>query len=164
MLFAQDVMEVCTKEFLVPWEAYAKKLPNGDCLAYPDPGTGAEPWTIGYGSTFDDRGQAVKQGDVWTHDKAIRVKAIVLRSFFNTLMSMSPKLARQPVRRVAAVLSWAYNCGFGNYRVSSFKRAIDREDWSEAARQCLRWNKANGKVMRGLTRRREHESRAIANP
>ena len=166
----QEIKLICIKEFLIPFESYGKKLPNGDCAAYPDPATAndpikkGEPWTCGYGSTFDEFGVKVRQGDIWTHEKALRAKEAAVNAFLKALLSLSPKLILEPPRRIAAVLSWCYNVGTGNYRISTFKRKIDEGNWEEAAEQCLRWNKANGKVMRGLTRRRQAEAKAILNP
>ncbi len=159
-----EVKRICVEELLIPFESYAKKLPNGDCIAYPDPATAndpvkkGEPWTIGYGSTFDENGVRVKEGDVWTHQKAVRVKQITVNTFLLDLLKSSPKLVLEPPRRIAAVLSWVYNCGMGNYRISTFRKKINDQDWMEAAEQCKKWNKANGKVMRGLTKRRSIEA------
>lgn len=52
------------------YEGYARELPNGDCQAYPDPGTGGKPWTIGFGSTTDEHGAPIDPGTVWTRDRA----------------------------------------------------------------------------------------------
>lgn len=166
----QEILSICTDEFLVPFEGYAKKLPNGDCIAYPDPATKddpvkkGDPWTIGYGSTFDEFGVRVKEGDIWSHEKAVRVKQKVLATFLSNLLRSSPKLVLEPSRRVAAILSWYYNLGAGNYRVSTFKKKIDSQDWEEAAEQCKKWDKANGRILRGLTIRRMKEAQAILMP
>lgn len=166
----EEVKKICSKEFLIPFESYHKRLPSGDCIAYPDPSTVSdpikkgEPWTIGYGSTFDEFGIKVRQGDIWTHEKALRAKEVALNAFVLALLKLSPKLVLEPPRRIAAVLSWCYNVGMGNYRISTFKRKIDEGNWEEAAEQCLRWNKANAKVMCGLTRRRQAEAAAILKP
>lgn len=163
----QEAKRICVTELLIPFESYAKKLPNGDCLAYPDPATKddpvkkGEPFTIGYGSTFDEYGVKVKEGDIWTHEKALRVKEAVLNTFLLETLKLSPKLVLEPPRRIAAILSWVYNCGVGNYRISTFRKKINEEDWMEAAEQCKKWNKANGRVLKGLTRRRGMEAMFI---
>jgi lysozyme len=160
-----EARKICVEQLLIPFESYAKRLPNGDCTAYPDPaGKNGLPITIGYGSTFDETGRPVKMGDVWTHEKAIRVKQIVLNGFIQDMLALSPRLILQHPRRIAAVLSWIYNCGVGNYRISTFRKRINDENWIEAAEQCLKWNKANGKVLRGLTRRRQAEALMILTP
>lgn len=153
----EEIKQICLVEFLIPFEGYAKKLTNGDCLAYPDPGTGAEPYTIGFGSTYDQFGVRVKPGDVWTAEKAMRVKKLVFDDFLTYVLDASPTLAVEPSSRVAAVVSWVYNCGKGNYRVSTFKKRLDAKDWNGAMEECLKWDKAAGRKLKGLTRRRQKE-------
>jgi lysozyme len=161
----EEAKKICTEVLLVPFESYARRLPNGDCTAYPDPaGTNGLPITIGYGSTFDEFGKPVKMGDVWTHEKAIKVKGIVLNSFIQELFKLSPNLINEHPKRIAAILSWIYNCGVGNYRISTFRKKVNEKNWSEAAEQCLKWDKANGRVLRGLTRRRQAEAMLILKP
>jgi lysozyme len=121
------------------------------------------PWTIGYGSTFDDTGRPVKPGEMWSHDKAVYVKGIVTNSFLQKLIALSPGLITEPTPRIAAVLSWVYNCGLGSYRISTFKKRIDSKDWYGAAEECKKWDKAKGIKLKGLTRRRNLESLHIIN-
>ena len=160
----EDAKGLCIKYLLVPFESYAVKLPNGDCQAYPDPATKndpvkqGKPWTIGYGSTFDERGIPVQPGDIWTHDRAIQVKEITLDKFMRSLISLSPELVYESPYKIAAVLSWIYNCGVRNYTISTFRRRVNEAEWEDAASECLKWNKANGRVLRGLTRRRKAEA------
>lgn len=160
----QEILECCTKELLIPFEGYHKKLSNGDCVAYPDPATGGEPWTNGFGSTRHPDGTPVKEGEIWTKEYAIECKQRVLQGFLKQLLALSPSLASETPRRVAAVLSWVYNLGLGNYRVSTFKKKIDKKDWLAASEECKKWDKAAGRVMKGLTRRRLAESLMILKP
>lgn len=157
MSVVQEAIELATKELLIPFEGYHKKLPNGDCMAYPDPATGGKPYTIGWGCTYDEFGTAVQPGDIWTLEKAIRVKEAVTKQFARQVLTLSPTLLQEPPRRLAAVISFCYNCGVRNYRISTFKKRVDSKDWVGAYEEILRWNKANGKVMKGLTRRRQAE-------
>lgn len=157
MALIEEAIELATEQLLIPFEGYHKKLPNGDCTAYPDPASGGDPWTIGYGSTYDELGIRVKSGDVWTLEKAIKVKKRVTSNFARQALMLSPGLLKEPPRRLAAVISFCYNCGLGSYRVSTFKKRIDAKDWMGAYDEILKWNKAQGKVMRGLTRRRQTE-------
>jgi lysozyme len=78
------------------------------------------------------------------------------------LIKLSPSLQGALPRRIAAVTSWVYNCGLGNYRISTFKKRIDSADWSGAAEECRKWNKAAGRVLPGLTRRRTAEAVLLA--
>lgn len=155
------VKQLCIDQLLVPFEGYAKKLPNGDCMAYPDPGTGGAPYTIGYGSTYDENGTPVQPGDIWTHEKAVMVKAITLNKFLNALMGLSPSIFEENPEKIAAILSFIYNCGTGNYRVSTLKRKVNEKEWEDAASELLKWNKAAGRVLRGLTIRRQAEAKLL---
>ena len=56
-----------------------------------------------------------------------------------------------------ALVSFTFNLGGGAFRRSTLLRKLNEGDRAEAADQLLRWNRAGGKVLRGLTRRREAE-------
>jgi len=149
-----EAIELAINVLIKPFEGYAKRLPNGDCCAYPDPGTGGDPWTIGYGAT----GRDIRQYTVWTKEQAETALQEHVRHFVSGLVKLSPRLVSASPRRIAAVISWAYNCGLGNYRISTFKKRIDANDWEGAAAECPKWNKAAGRVIPGLTRRRQAEA------
>ena len=137
-----------------PFEGYARRLPNGDCVAYPDPGTGAAPWTIGWGCT----GPGIEPGTVWTQARAQTELDKHLEHFYRGLINLSPSLLHASTSRVAALISFVYNCGLGNYRISTLKRRVDSQNWAGASEEILRWNKAAGRVLPGLTRRRKAEA------
>ena len=71
---------------------------------------------------------------------------------------LSPRLAHESDRRLAAVISFLYNCGGGNYRVSTLKKRVDAGDWDGAKEEIVKWNKASGRVLPGLTKRRQAEA------
>lgn len=152
-----ETIRICKEVFVKPFEGCARMLPDGRVTAYPDPGTGGDPWTIGYGST----GKGIGPGTVWTMEQCEAELDKHMSYFYNGVMSLCPGLHGEPASRVAAVVSWAYNCGLGNLRISTFRRRINEKNWPEAARECLRWNKAAGRVLRGLTRRRQAEAKFI---
>lgn len=56
-----------------------------------------------------------------------------------------------------ALVSFTFNVGQGNLRSSTLLRKLNENDKNEAADQFLRWNKAGGRVLNGLVRRREAE-------
>jgi len=150
----EEAIRIATETLIKPFEGYAIKLPNGSCGAYPDPGTGGAPWTIGYGSTGPD----VTRGTIWTHEQAESRLIEHVASFTSGVLSLSPILALTLPRRLAAIISFAYNCGLRNYRISTLRKRINNEDWEGAKREIVKWNKANGRVLRGLIRRREAEA------
>lgn len=137
-----------------PFEGYHRRLPDGRCAAYPDPATKAEPWTIGYGTTGPD----ITTDTRWTHEQALAALRSETTQKALGVLKLSPTLATEPDRRIAALTSFAYNCGLGNYRISTLRRRVNQRDWPEAAREIVKWNKAAGRVMAGLTRRRVAEA------
>lgn len=142
------------KDALVkPFEGYAKRLPDGRCQAYPDPGSGDKPWTIGWGCTGPD----ITKGTIWTLQQAEDNLTQHIEYFALQLLKLSPLLINY-TNPFAAVISFAYNCGLGNYRISTFKKKIDAQDWLGAREEIVKWNKASGRVMRGLTLRRQAEA------
>lgn len=154
-------IEICVKQLLVPFEGTGPITKDGKFKAYTDPATGAEPITIAWGMTFHADGTKVQLGEVWDLEYATKTKAIVLNKFLVGLLKLSPSLIKAAPNRIAAVLSFVYNVGLGNYKISTYKKKIDKELWIEAAEQCKKWNKAAGKVMRGLTRRRQAEANLL---
>jgi lysozyme len=149
-----DALQICATALVKPFEGYARRLPNGDCTAYPDPGTGGEPWTIGYGAT----GKDVRVGTVWSLQQAEQALTEHLEYFCHGVLQLSPGLLQEPDRRLAAILSFAYNCGLGNYRISTLRKRVNAKDWEGAKEEIVKWNKAAGRVLPGLTRRRVAEA------
>lgn len=120
--------------------------------AYPDPGTGGAPWTIGYGETL-----GVKPGMVWTQEYADAVVRMRVAHFMAGTYGHCPQLHLEPPERVAACTSLAYNIGLGAFSASSVCRLTKRREYAGAADAFLLWNKSGGRVMRGLTIRRQLE-------
>jgi lysozyme len=56
-----------------------------------------------------------------------------------------------------ALVSFAFNVGLGNLQSSTLRMKYNRGDYDGAADEFLKWNKAGGKVLNGLVRRREAE-------
>lgn len=130
-----------------------KKFEGCKLKAYPDPGTGAEPWTIGYGST-----RGVKQGDVITQEQAEELLLEEAQEYLDEALRLSPRLRSATPGQQAAIASFVYNCGAGNYKKSTLKRNVDAGDFNEAKHSIKMWNKANGKVLKGLVTRRQAEA------
>jgi GH24 family phage-related lysozyme (muramidase) len=57
-----------------------------------------------------------------------------------------------------AMVSWVYNLGGGNLGASTLLKVLNAGDFAGVPAQMLRWNKAGGKVLEGLTRRRQAEA------
>jgi len=130
--------------------------------AYPDPGSrDGTPWTIGWGSTGPD----ITKGTVWTQAQA---DARFLRDVakweigVNTLLNGKPTTQNQ----FDALVSFSYNVGLDidddsvaeGLGDSTLLRKHLAGDYAGAQAQFAAWNKNDGKVMAGLTRRRAAEA------
>lgn len=120
--------------------------------AYPDPATGGDPWTVGYGDTGPD----VKPGLIITQDEAdARFARRLVREFEP---GVAAALTRMPSQgQFDGMVCLAYNIGVTNFKNSTLVRKFNAGDDEGAADQFLVWNKAAGKVMLGLRRRRAAE-------
>ena len=130
-----------------------KSFEGLELKAYPDPATGGEPWTVGDGHT----GPAARPGLVWTQAQANNALADDVSRFadgVSKLIGAAPTTGNQ----FDAMVSLAYNIGLGNFKESTLLRLHKEGDYAGAAGQFIRWNKAAGKIMAGLTRRREAEA------
>lgn len=126
--------------------------------AYPDPGTGGKPWTIGWGATTDEHGKPIQPNAVWSKERADARFQQHLAQFERGVMDL---LDGTPVTQgqFDALVSFAYNVGLANLKSSTLLRKHKSKDYAGAAAEFARWNKAGGKVLRGLTRRREAEAK-----
>ena len=123
--------------------------------AYPDPGTGGAPWTIGYGWTHPVDGKPIKPGMTIKQETADRLLKTGLVSYENDVLKMAKVKLTQG--QFDALVSFAYNVGSRALSTSTLLRKLNDGDVMGAADEFLRWNKADGKVLNGLTRRREAE-------
>jgi GH24 family phage-related lysozyme (muramidase) len=126
--------------------------------AYPDPGTGGSPWTIGWGSTTDEQGRPIEPGTVWTRERADARFRQHLAQFEQAVRNA---LGDAPVtqNQFDAMVSLAYNIGIPAFQRSTLVRKHRAGDYAGAQAEFARWNRAGGRVMTGLTRRREAEAR-----
>lgn len=129
---------------------------EGCCLtAYPDPGTGGAPWTIGYGWTYPVDGKPIKPGMKIDQATADRLLKTGLVSYENDVLKLvKVKLSQN---QFDALVSFAYNVGSRALSTSTLLKKLNAGDIKGAADEFLRWNKAGGKEMPGLTKRRKAE-------
>jgi lysozyme len=111
----------------------------------------AKVWTIGYGHT-----KTAKPGMRITEGGA----EALLRHDLEWVESTINKNVKVPLtqNQYDALASFIYNVGAGAFRKSTLLRLLNQGDYTGAAGQFQRWNKAGGKVLRGLTRRRQAEA------
>jgi lysozyme len=120
--------------------------------AYPDPGSkNGEPWTIGWGHTGSD----VKPGLVWTQEQADAAFLVDITRFERAVLNVADVPLTQG--QFDALVLFAYNVGSKALETSTLLRKLNNEDYAGAALEFRRWNKNDGQVMRGLTRRRAAE-------
>ena len=132
-----------------------KKFEGCRLKAYPDPATGGEPWTIGYGLTTAAGIIKVAKGLVITQEQA---DAYLVQSLAKYEEAVSKALTKAPSpNQFGAMVSLCFNIGPGNFAKSSVVRKFNAGDTAGAANAFLLWDKANGKKMAGLTRRRNAE-------
>lgn len=118
--------------------------------AYPDPASGGDPWTIGYGST-----SGVKRGMVITQAQAdARLSADVAR--FETAVNRLCPITTQG--QFDALVSFAFNLGEQSLKESTLRRKHNDGDYAGAADEFARWRFASGKEMPGLVKRRAAEA------
>jgi len=109
-------------------------------------------WTIGYGHTKD-----VQEGDKWSEEKA---DFMLWRELDDEYEHYVNSLVTVPMNQSQfdSLVSWTYNLGPNNLKRSSMLRVLNEGKYDEVPAQMKRWNKAKGKVLAGLTRRREAEA------
>ena len=142
-------------DWLTPALAIIKEFEGCKLEAYPDPRTGSDPWTIGWGST----GPGIGPGTVWTQEQADEALLKDVREFHHGVLAVLPMAVEWSGNRQAALTSFAYNIGIGALQESTLrKRLIAGEDPALVVREELpRWNKGGNGVMPGLVRRRAAE-------
>lgn len=130
-------------DLIKQFEGYSSK-------AYPDPATGGAPWTIGYGTI-----KGVKPGMIITAEQAEKMLRDDVAKFESGVSSLVTAPTTQG--QFDAMVSLAYNIGLGNFGKSTLLKKHNARCYTCAADQFRVWNRANGKVMNGLTKRRAAE-------
>jgi lysozyme len=114
-------------------------------------------WTIGYGHTTAAGAPEVKNGLKITAQEAREILSRDLMKFETAVLNAMKRPATQ--NQFDAMVSFCYNVGPGNFGKSSVLRHFNAGSPIAAAATFARWNKAGGKVLAGLTRRRAAEAK-----
>lgn len=113
--------------------------------------------TIGYGNTFYENGIKVKPGDKITQQRAEELLDVILIKFVQQTNELIKSNVNQNQRD--ALTDFAYNCGIGNLKSSTLLKKVNADPNDKTIRdEFMKWNKGGGKVLNGLTRRREAEA------
>jgi lysozyme len=111
--------------------------------------------TIGWGHT-NHHGKKFDAASRWTMEQCDE-------AFFEDMEGFEAavrRLVKVPLNQhqFDALVSFTYNCGEGNLSKSTLLKKVNASDFDGAAKEFVKWNKANGEILDGLTRRRESES------
>ena len=108
-------------------------------------------WTIGYGHT-----KGVYDGMTITQEEAEQMLLTELEEYEGYV----EKYVTVPLtqNQFDALVVWVYNLGPTNFRNSTLLKELNSGDYTAAGKEITRWNKAGGKVLAGLVKRREAEA------
>ena len=109
-------------------------------------------WTIGYGHTGKDVYEFL---DI-TQDQA----EIMLLQDAQEACDAVLRLVKVPLtdNELSALISLCFNIGMTNFKKSTLLRILNLGWYEQVPAQIMRWNKVNGEVLGGLSRRRAAES------
>lgn len=124
-----------------------KQFEGFEAKAYKCP---AGVWTIGYGHTLN-----VRPNDVITEPQALALLEEELQDYAAKVAKIVP-VANQ--NQFDALVSFAYNLGVNALGTSTLLKKHIVGDYEGAQAEFMKWTKANGKVLAGLVKRRNHES------
>ena len=137
------------------WEGCARRRADGRYEAYPDPGTGGDPWTIGWGST----GAEVAPGVIWTKDQCdARLKRDLTR--YAREVAMVIGAAPTTPGQFDALVSFHYNTGA--IAKATLTKLHRTGQFAKAQAEFSKWINADGRVMQGLVKRRADEAEHYA--
>lgn len=116
-------------------------------------------WTIGVGSTLYEDGSKVQKGDyLESEDEAMDLLALTLGKYEQSVAKNVHVSLTQ--NEFDALVSFTYNVGGANLASSTLLKLLNSgESKSIVAKEFHKWNKAGGKELAGLTRRRQAEAR-----
>lgn len=117
--------------------------------------------TVGYGATYYQNGHAVSLRDApITKQQAEGLLLwMVHTKYLPQVIKLCPGVDTPD--RLAALIDFTFNLGSGALRSSTLRKRVNMGDWGDVPAQLMKWNKAGGLVLRGLTLRRMAEARLI---
>ena len=139
----------CSQEGL----ALIKKLEGCRLKAYR---CSANVLTIGYGHTG-----GVKEDDIITQPEADKLLENDIAKFEEYVSDNVIVELKQ--YQFDALVAWTFNLGVGNLRSSTMLKKLNESDYDSVPSEMKRWNKAAGKTLDGLIRRRKAEGLLFEN-
>ena len=133
------------------FEGCARQRRDGAFEAYPDPGTGGDPWTIGWGAT----GKGIARGTIWTQAEC---DARLARDLVRFAREVARALGDCPATtgQFDALVSFHYNTGAIDKATLTRLHRAGR--YAQAADEFGKWVNAGGRCLPGLVRRRAAEA------
>lgn len=115
-------------------------------------------WTIGYGST---KGVNSQSHPVTRAEAEARLR----REVDETYGSAVDKIDGLNQNQFDAITSFVYNVGPGGIAPNTgIGKALRAKQWDRAGNELLKWDKAGGRALPGLTRRRQAERKLFLTP
>jgi lysozyme len=114
--------------------------------------------TIGYGHT----GMDVLDGLNISQEQAEELLKKDLDRFEKGVSNLV--LVPLTSNQFSALVVFSYNVGLGNFQNSTLLKKLNAKDFIGASAEFSRWNKAGGRVLNGLTTRREAERQLFLLP
>ncbi|MBK5203839.1 MAG: lysozyme [Polaromonas sp.] len=136
--------------FVGNWEG-SERVAYADRLAYNVP-------TVCNGHT----GPEVRVGDVWSKARCDAILIKDVEKHGQGLLACTKVPLNQ--NQYDALTAWAYNVGTGAACGSTLVRLLNQGQYTAACNQLSRWTRAGGRVVRGLTNRREAERALCLKP
>jgi lysozyme len=117
--------------------------------------------TIGFGATYYEDGSWVTLSDApITRERAETLLLwMVAHKYLPPVIKLCP--GTDSPERLAALIDFTYNLGASALKNSTLRRKVNAGEWGDVPNQLRKWDKAGGRVLRGLTIRREAEASLI---
>lgn len=160
-LFRADPAPAISSPSLEPALELIKEFEGFRESAYPDPDTGADPWTCGYGFTRWPDGSAVRPGDSITQENADSLLLnLIEKDVVPALAKTIPGWKSLSALRQCALISFSWNVGWHWYGSSGFQTLSNRlrkRDYDAVPGALLLYVNPGGPSEPGLLRRRKAE-------
>ena len=123
-------------------------------------------WTIGWGHAISSDNKLLRGKSNEALAYSIFPDGITMREAEDLIMddiSIRTKYVIKHVKvplsenQLGAIVSFVYNVGIGNFIRSTLLKKLNNGDYQDAADEFRRWRYSNGKVLKGLERRRVAE-------
>ena len=124
--------------------------------AYPDPVTGSDPYTFGYGTQFYPDGSQVKQGHCCTKEKALEYLLYEISVIAEELDKLNLEI---DLDMKQGLISFIHSVGWDSFLYSPIIDLCENENYAQAAQEFGKWifNEEH-EVIGGLLDRRRQEA------